>query len=129
MYILDTNLLIRFLTFDNAEKAQKVESLLKTSKNKLYLSDVALAEIVWVLKSVYEQEKEEIITKLRSLLTIPKIKVNGKVISQALNNYECHNIGWIDAYLFALVQTGKYQGIYSYDRSLDRISDVKRLEP
>ena len=128
-YLLDTNVLIRYLTEDDQKKAVSVEKLLKTSKKTLIISDVALAEIVWVLTSVYSQSREDIISKLGTLISLKSIKVNLKVISKTLLNFKDKKLGWIDAYLLALIQTGKNQGIYSYDQYLDKIPGITRREP
>ena len=129
MDLLDTNLLIRFLTNDDEEKAINVEKLLNKSKNKLYLSDVTISETVWVLKSVYKLEKKEIIKKMKLILTLPSITYNKKTIDKSINNYEKYNINWVDSYLTALNQLGKYNNLYSYDESLDSVLGTNRLEP
>lgn len=129
MDLLDTNLLIRFLTNDDEKKAINVENLLNKSKNKLYLSDVTISETVWVLKSVYKLEKKEIVKKMKLILTLPSITYNKKVIDKSINNYEKYNINWVDSYLTALNQLGKYNNLYSYDESLDCVLGINRLEP
>lgn len=128
-HLLDTNVLIRYLTEDDKPKAAAVEKLLRTSKEPLVLPDVAIAEIVWVLASVYGQSREEIISKLGALISLSSIKVNLKVIDQALLIFKDEKLGWIDAYLVALIQTGKHQAIYSYDQYLDKIPGITRREP
>lgn len=127
--LLDTNVLIRYLTEDDKPKAAAVEKLLKTSKEPLVLPDVSIAEIVWVLTSVYGQSREEITSKLGALISLNSIKVNFKVISQALLIFRDEKLGWIDAYLVALIQTGKHQAIYSYDQYLNKIPGITRREP
>lgn len=129
MNLLDSNLLIRFLTNDDPSKAEKVEKLLRTNKTKIYLSDVSVAETVWVLKSVYGVQKDEIVQKLKLLFQFSAIKYNKKIIDLALANYRKFNISWIDSYLSSLNQSGKYKGLYSYDESLDKVAGVVRLEP
>ncbi len=129
MYLLDTNLIIRYLTEDDKKKATAVEELLKKPESKLYLVDVAIAEIIWVLKSVYGENREEVVKKLRILLSSTTIKYNKEVITQTLKNYEEKNIGWVDAYLAALIQVGKYKALYSYDKGLDKIPGIRRIEP
>lgn len=129
MILLDTNLPIRYLAEDNEKQALAVERVFRNSKIKLYLSDLVVAETVWVLKSVYEVPKSQIVGKLQTLLSIKTISFNKRVISRALANYKNHNISWIDAYLAALAQSGKYKAIYSFDKHFDRMKDVRRLEP
>lgn len=128
-YLLDTNILIRYFTEDDKKKAAAVEKLIQSSPKPLVIPDVAIAEIVWVLTSVYGQSREDIISKLGTLITLKSVKVNLKLISKTLLNFQDKKLGWIDAYLIALIQTGKHQGIYSYDQYLDKAFDITRCEP
>ena len=129
MYLLDTNLIIRYLTEDDKKKAFAVERLLKKPKTRLYLTEVAIAEIIWVLKSVYREKRVEIVKKLGSLLSLPTVGYNKEVVRQALKNYQEEKIVWVDAYLVALIQVGKYKALYSYDKGLDKIRHFRRIEP
>lgn len=127
--ILDTNILIRYLTGDDPQKAIAVEKLLKSSPVKLTLPDVAVAEMVWVLVSVYKQTREEITNHINALMKLPTIKINQKLIEQTLLNFADKKLGWVDAYLLALIQLGKHKGIYSYDQYFDKIPQSNRREP
>lgn len=50
---LDTNCLVRWLLWDDSGQAEVVERCLRTSKTRLHVADMAIAETVWVLKKVY----------------------------------------------------------------------------
>jgi uncharacterized protein len=127
--IVDTNLLIRYLTGDDKEKADQVEKLFRTSKEKLALPDLVIAEIIWVLTSTYKLSKVEVITKIESILSLDVLEADKKLNKAALENYKDHNINWIDAYIAALVQTNKHEGIYSYDRDFRKIPNIRWVEP
>lgn len=127
--VLDTNTLTRFLTFDDPRKALAVKRLLENSDEDLLVPDVLLAEIVWLLGSFYKQTRKDIVEKLNILLSIGVLQINREIILQTLNNFSKYNISWVDAYACALVQLGQAGGIYSYDRGIDKVPDVKRLEP
>ena len=128
--LLDANIIIRYLTSDDPKKAKAVEKLLKSSQdNSLILSDVTFAEIIWALTSHYTISKEEIIDKLQSLLRVPSIKANQEVLSLALSFYKIHNISFIDTYLAAYTDENNLDALYSYDRGIDKIKSIKRLEP
>src|SRR3989338_4694629 len=58
-FLLDTNLLLRFLTSDDHKKAKAVANLLKTSKDPLIVTDLAFAELAWVMASFYDFDKEQ----------------------------------------------------------------------
>lgn len=127
--LLDTNLLLRFLTDDDPKKAVAVEHLLKTSKQPLIVTDMAFAELAWVMASFYGFEKSTIIAKLASILDIEIIKTNKKLLRQSLVVYAKHNIDFIDAYHAAFMKLKSVDFIYSYDRDFDKVNSIKRLEP
>ena len=131
---IDTNLFIRYLTNDDAQKADRVDQLLEQAANgkiKLMTEGIVLAEVVWVLESYYNLEKARIAEMLKAILSTPGLEVlNGRIVENALPYYSLQNIDFVDAYIVALMQKHKITGIYSFEKKdLDRITHVTRLEP
>lgn len=126
--LIDANVIIRFLVKDNLTQAKAVKQLLLTSED-LLLSDLVLAEIVWVLQSVYKLTKEEIIEKLLELLRLKKLLANYSLLMNSLLIYKKYNVSFIDAYLTAYAEEKKLEGIYSFDKGLDKIKTIRRVEP
>ena len=131
---IDTNLFIRYLTNDDPQKADRVDRLLEQAVNGkigLMTAEIVLAEVVWVLESYYKLEKARIAEMLKAILSTSGLKVlNGRIVEKALQYYSLQNIDFVDAYIVALMQKHKIDGIYSFDKKhLDRISHVTRLEP
>jgi uncharacterized protein len=55
--VIDTNLLVRYLTEDDPSKANEVKRLLIAAaegKIKLLIPSVVIAELVWVLQGFYK---------------------------------------------------------------------------
>jgi len=126
--VLDANIIIRFLVDDDKEKADAIEKLIRSNET-LILTDLTIAEIIWVLSSYYKEPKKDIVKKITALIHLPSIKCNKKVMITALNFFEKHNIDWIDAYLAAYNKENDLKEIYSYDLDLDKIKSIKRLTP
>lgn len=66
---LDTNVLVRILVAE--EQATRAAALVRRAieaEELLFVSDVALCEVVWVLESAYGIGRPEISTALQSLL-------------------------------------------------------------
>jgi predicted nucleic acid-binding protein len=126
--ILDANLIIRYLVEDDKKKVDAIEKLFKSDINFI-LTDVTISEIIWVLISYYKQKKQSIINKIASLIHLPNIKSNKVLIVRALEFYKKFDIDWIDAYISAYAVENKIKEIYSYDKDLDKIKNIKRLEP
>ena len=127
--LLDTNLFIRFLLKDIPSQAQAVKKILETGSEELILTDVGLAEIVWVLTSYYQLPKTEVVDKLLNLLALKTIQANKDILVRALKSYQSLNIDFIDAYLGAYAQNQGLSDIYSYDRDFDKIKYLNRREP
>lgn len=127
--LLDANTVIRYLVADDPKKSTRIERILTKSFEKLILTDVSLVEIVWVLDSHYQIAKREIVGKLQTLLLLDVIEANKSLLSDALDIYWSHNIDFIDAYIAAYAKGKGIDVIVSYDRDLDKVTDVTREEP
>jgi len=131
---VDTNLFVRYLTDDDAEKSDRVEALLnKASDGKVQLvtSDLILVELIWVLESSYKMKPGEITPMIRAIMATPGLQViNAELISRALDHYENMNVDIVDAYIAALMKKLNITDVFSFDRKhLSRISDLNRIEP
>ena len=74
MKAIDTNVLVRFLVRDDPQQADIVYNLLKraeTRKDIYFLPGLVLLETIWVLESVYEIPRHEIIDAVDALLSMP----------------------------------------------------------
>lgn len=127
--LLDANTVIRYLTADDEKKAKRVERLFRQSRDRFILTDVSVAEIVWVLESHYNVLKDDIVAKLRLLLTLEAIEADKFLLSDALDLYWSRNIDYIDAYVAAYAVHHHINTIVSYDRDLDKIAGISRGEP
>lgn len=131
---VDTNLFVRYLTNDNAEKADRVEALLgeaSEGKVRLVTADLVLVELIWVLESSYDMKPGEITPMIRAILATPGLEViNGALMARALDHYEGNNIDIVDGYIAALMEKLNITDVYSFDRKhLSRIESLKRIEP
>ena len=127
--LVDTNVLVRHLTQDSPELGPRATLLLFTS-DQLHLPDVIFAETIYVLQSVYAATRERIAQSMRSVLGIASIEAeHPKLLVRALDVYEGQRVDFADAYLVALAEASGIRTIASFDRSLDRIETVNRVEP
>lgn len=127
--LLDTNVLVRHLTNDGPEQAARATLLLATA-DRLHLTDVVFAETVYVLQSVYRASRDRVAAAMRGALGFASIEVeNRALLVRAVGVYERHGIDFADAYLVAVVEASGVGLIASFDRSLDRVESVTRVEP
>ncbi len=64
---LDTNCIVRYLTDDPPEMAEKA-ALVIDGNEPLIVSELVVAETAYVLESVYEYEREELVDDLVSFI-------------------------------------------------------------
>lgn len=133
MKLLDTNILIRFLTRDHKIKAERCKKLLENAvsgKIQLFVSDLTLAEVVWVLEKFYKCGKPDIRLKIEAILNTSNLIFQNKdLISESIILYDMHNIDFIDAYHLVLMRLKGLKEIYSYDTDFDIFEEIERKEP
>ena len=126
---IDTNGLIRHLTGDPPEQAARATAFL-AGADELFLADLILAEMVYVLESFYEVARHEVATLARSVVTFPAIRTQDEhLLLRSLDIYETHRIDYAESYLAACAERAGVHRIVSFDRSLDRVGTVARIEP
>lgn len=74
---VDTNILIRFLTGDDEPQAKIVYNIFKraeSEKDELFVPLLVILELIWVLESVYEIPRTEILDSIKQLILMPILK-------------------------------------------------------
>jgi predicted nucleic-acid-binding protein len=88
---LDTNVLVRYLTHDDAKQFQEASALLVGLEKKhqsALLSTIVLCETVWVLARAYKIERRRIIELLDKLLSTSLFVIDNKdAVREALDLY------------------------------------------
>lgn len=126
---VDTNVLIRHLTGDPPAQARRATAYLRRAK-ELLLPDLIVAEIVYVLESFYEVERLRVAELTRAIVGFPAVVVvDEPLLLRALEIYELERLDFADAYLVASAEASGVERIASFDREIDRIATVQRVEP
>ncbi len=126
---VDTNVLVRHLTGDPPAIAERATAFL-ASKPELYLADLVVAETVYVLESFYKAPREQVAEAMRSLAAMRSmITVDPALLLRAIEVYEIDRLDFAEAYLVACAESTGIGRIASFDRTIDRVSTVERIEP
>jgi predicted nucleic acid-binding protein len=126
---VDSNVLVRHLTGDPPDQAQRATAFLRDAE-ELILVDLVVAEIVYVLESVYEVGRERVAELVRAILGFPAVVVPDRLLLlRALEIYEQHRVHFAESYLAACAETSGIGIVVSFDRRIERIGTVRRLEP
>ncbi len=128
---MDANILLRFLTGEPPELAERAAMLLERGQSGdplLRVHSVVVAETVWVLQSFYEYSKEEISGALIPLLEQPALRVEGaRTITRTLETMSQRNVDFADA-LLAETARSRGEGVISFDKDFRNL-DVAWQEP
>jgi|SRR6266545_4063300 len=126
--LLDTNILVRHLTGDPPAQAGRATALL-AGNDELILTDLITAELVYVLESYYERPRNEVAQDVRALLALPSVSSDHELLLRAIELYEAERLDFADAYLCAASEVSGIGTVVSFDRRMDRVKSVRRLEP
>jgi predicted nucleic-acid-binding protein len=126
---LDTNVLIRHLTGDPPAQARRATAFLERA-DELLVPDLIVAEVVYVLESFYEVKRQRLAELVRAIVAFPAIVVADEpLLLRALEVYEVERIDFAEAYLIASAEASGVETIASFDRAIDRVTTVRRVEP
>lgn len=125
----DTNIFVRLLTLDEPKQAKASVDLLndaRLGKFVIYVSVVTIAELVWVLESIYKLERSIIRRDILALQNTPGLEIeHPNLIISAINLYLIHNIDFGDAYNICWMQTKGMTTAYTFDqRHFPRVSGI-----
>ena len=122
-FLLDTNIILRFLLRDHrtlSKKAQRIFSMAEAGKIELVINHTTVAEVFWVLKTVYDVPKTELVSLLTELISFPHVKIPKKrLVLKALEILGQCNISYVDAYNLAYAR-GHGLGLHTFDKKLSK---------
>jgi predicted nucleic-acid-binding protein len=130
--LLDTNVLIRFLTNDNDTKYKKLYTFfesLELGEIRVELKLIVLFQVIFVLQSFYRVPKEEIVAGLTDLFKYKGITIKEKkTVQRTLEIWHEVNVEIVDCYLVACLEKDGQSILYSYDRDFNKFK-INRKEP
>ena len=125
----DTNIFVRHLTGDPPAQAAAASRYLAAA-NEVLLEDLIVAELAYVLESVYKVPRADIAMSLRAVLAFPAIRTaDPELLSRTVEVYDVNGVDFAEAYLIASAERSGVGVIVSFDRSIDRVGTVRREEP
>ena len=123
-YLLDANIILRYIVAENTPlnlKSKYYFDLAQDNKYQLIIDNVVIAEVVWVLKSYYKFNRENLVNSLRIVISHKNILVDNKnLILETLDFFSSHNLSYIDCYLHCLSQS-KGIPLSTFDTKLSKI--------
>jgi predicted nucleic acid-binding protein len=126
---VDSNVLVRHLVGDPPDMAARATAYLRKER-ALLVTDLIFAETIYVLESFYEVSRSNIRDAMQALITMESVSVlDANLLLRALEIYDAERLDFSESYLVALAESTGVGVVASFDRSIDGVRSVKRIEP
>jgi predicted nucleic-acid-binding protein len=126
MRAVDTNVLVRLLTRDDARQVAAAESFVKEGA---WVSHLVLAETVWVLGAVYGLGAKEIAIAVDMLLHHERLAIqDSDLAAAALERFRKKPaVSFTDCLVRELARKAGHLPLGAFDRDLAKLPDVTLL--
>ncbi len=126
MRAVDTNVLIRLITRDDARQAAAADSFVEKGA---WVSVLALAETMWVLTGVYGLSSADIATAIDMLLNHKDLTLqDSEVVAAALDLFRTRRgLGFSDCLMLEIARKAGHLPLGTFDRSLARADGTQKL--
>jgi predicted nucleic-acid-binding protein len=126
MHAVDTNVLVRLITRDDSRQVGAADRFVE---NGAWVSHLVLAEMTWVLTSVYERAPADVASAVELLLHHRELTVQEpEIVSAALANFRRRpSIGFSDCLLLEVARKAGHLPLGTFDRNLSRLDGAQKL--
>ena len=126
MRAVDTNVLVRLATRDDAKQVIAAEAFIAPGA---WVSHLVLAEAMWVLTSVYDLSLPAIATAVEMFLNHKDLSVqDADVVTAALAHFRKRpRLGFSDCLVLEVARKAGYVPLGTFDRELSKLDGAQRL--
>lgn len=128
---LDTNVLVRYLTRDDASQYTRAAAQIEGAVDRgepLVVNAAVLCELVWVLESTYDYSREEIADALEQILDTAGFEVERADDARAaLNDFRSTPSDFTDALIGRINRSLGAAHTITFDRSLKNLDTFRLL--
>jgi predicted nucleic-acid-binding protein len=126
MRAVDTNVLVRLLTRDDAKQAALADAFVQPGA---WVSTLALAEATWVLGAVYDRDAAQVARAVEMLLHHQCLTLQEpEAVAAALETFRRRPaLGFSDCLLVELARRAGHLPLGTFDRGLCKVDGTERL--
>ena len=126
MRAVDTNLLVRLVVGDDQTQARAAEAFVAKGA---WVSQLVLAEVVWVLDTVYGRSPAQIADAIDRLLDQKELTFqDAEVVALALRTFRSRpSLGFSDCLVLEIARKAGHLPLGTFDRNLARLEGTHRL--
>jgi predicted nucleic-acid-binding protein len=125
---LDTNVLVRYLTQDDAAQSALANQVIEeqlTPRNPGFISSIVLVEVVWVLEACYDQTQSAIEAIVNGFLTTRQLMVDeADLVYLALKRFSGGNANFSDALIAVISENRGCSSILTFDKKARSVGMV-----
>lgn len=124
-YLLDTNVLIRFLVGDNSKQLAQAKNWFERAEEgeyKIIVSSIVIAETCFVLESFYQVTRQEIADKLQVFLGQRWLRIPNRQVLLALWPHYLKDFHFVDSYLMSQAKISN-SNILTFDIKLKKLKE------
>jgi len=127
MRAVDTNVLVRIFTRDDAKQAKAAEEFMRPGA---WVSHIVLVETIWVLQSVYEQKRRDIRQVVELLLSNESVVLEEpNVIASALELFvKNSSLSFSDCLIAAVAKKAGHTPLGTSDPKLAKVEGATLLK-
>ena len=128
---LDTNVVVRYLTQDDPKQSPIATRLMEktlSSDEPGFISLVVLAEVIWVLVSLYSVERAGVAEVVGGLLTTEQLRVeSAELVWRAKRRYQASKADFSDALIAECAAAAGCKRSVTFDRTAAATSGFELL--
>lgn len=126
MRAVDTNVLVRLVTRDDAKQVAAAEAFISPGA---WVSHIVLVEAMWVLASVYNLGPAAIATAIEMLLHHRDLSLqDADVVAAALVHFRKRpKLGFSDCLVLEVARKAGHIPLGTFDRELSKLENAQRL--
>ena len=126
MRAVDTNVLVRLIVRDDPTQVEKAEAFVA---HGAWVSQIVLAETVWVLESVYGLDRAQIATVVTMLVEHDRVTLQDEdVIRSAHSAFERNrSVGFTDCLVVEAARKAGHRPVGTFDKAMSRIEGGQGL--
>lgn len=126
MRAVDTNVLVRLLARDEARQASAADDAIAKGA---WVSNLVLAEALWVLDAVYERTPKQLVAALDLLLAHETLVLqDADVVAAAVRHFRAKPaLGFSDCLVLEIARKAGQLPLVTFDKALGRLDGAQRL--
>jgi len=126
MRAVDTNVLVRLITRDDARQAASADAFIRKGA---WVSLLVLTEAVWVLAAVYERKSSGLVTAIEMLLNHEHLVLqDADAVEAALDLFRSKpSLGFSDCLMLRVARKAGHLPLGTFDRGLGKVEGAQKV--